>query len=285
MVNHEEMSVISICSMSHADVWRLTSALLPEFVKANNYTVYVPQSEVEFFRSFTLEKIDVKAQEELSTNFRSLLEEKFTNSSNGKRLGWYMQQFLKIEALRLCTTDFVAIWDADCVPVKKIELLNEHDQPVYVDSSREFHADYFENIERLLGMQRVQQMSFVIPGFPMKKAWINDFINFVEEKHQTSWYQAIMETTNFDLPSGFSETETLGTWLANRYPGEWTSRPGTWERYGQSRFGFAKKMTPKKLIEIGRSCSLEIITFENWDTRGYKRVLKMLKEFVNRMTR
>lgn len=282
MARDNTIGIISICSKSHADVWRLTSELLPYFVKANSYQVYVPEAEIDFFKSITSKKIDVKSQEELSAEFFGLLNEKFANSLNQKRFGWYLQQFLKIEALRRSSTSYVAIWDADCVPVKKIDLINEMNQPIFVDSSREFHADYFDNIERLLGMKRVQQLSFVIPGFPMKKLWLEDFIRFVEERHETKWYQAIMSTTNFELTSGFSETETLGTWLANSYPSEWTSRPGTWERYGQSRFGFARKMTPKKLIEIGEAHNLEIITFENWDSRGLRRGWRALKRLKNR---
>lgn len=281
----KSINVISICSKSHADVWKLTSNLLPIFVKAQSYQVYVPEVEVDFFKSITTEKIEVRSQEELSDKFADLLTKKFANSSNSKRYGWYFQQFLKIEALRQSSTDYVAIWDADCVPVKKIELVNDMNNPVYVNSSREFHADYFDNIERLLGMKRVQKMSFVIPGFPMKKLWIQEFITFIEKKHQVSWYEAIMKTTNFELTSGFSETETLGTWVANMYPDEWISRTGTWERYGQSRFGFARSMTPKKLIEIGNTHDLEIITFENWDTRGAKRVWRALKKLTKRYFR
>jgi len=285
MISDNKISVISICSKSHADVWKLTSNFLPEFVKANNYQVFVPQVEVDFFKSITSKRIEVRAQEELSSEFVSLLSKKFENSLNPKRFGWYFQQFLKIEALRQCPTEYAAIWDADCVPVKNIELIDNQNQPVYVDSSREFHPDYFDNIERLLGMKRVQRLSFVIPGFPTKKLWVEEFIDFVEERHQTKWYQAIMKTTNFDLPSGFSETETLGTWIANTYPNEWNTRPGTWERYGQSRFGFARKMTPNRLLEIGNEFNLEIITFENWDTRGYRRVIRALKKMKSRYSR
>ena len=285
MMKDKAIGVISICSKSHADVWKLTSNFLPQFVKANSYQVFVPEVEVDFFKSITSERIEVRAQEELSAKFVGLLNEKFENSLNPKRFGWYLQQFLKIEALRQCPTEYVAIWDADCVPVKEIELMNNQNQPVYVDSSREFHSDYFDNIERLLGMKRIQPLSFVIPGFPMKKSWIDEFIDFVEERHQTKWYQAIMNSTNFELPSGFSETETLGTWIANTYPEEWSTRPGTWERYGQSRFGFARRMTPSRLLEIGDEFNLEIITFENWDTRGYRRIIRALKKIKIRYSR
>jgi hypothetical protein len=272
-------TVISICSKSHADVWKLTSTFLPRFVKASRYIVYVPESEMEFFRDITCEHIEIGSQEKLGIMFKSLLENQFRDGSNLRRFGWYLQQFYKIEALVRCETDLVAIWDADCVPVSEIELFNHRGQIVYVNSSHEYHKAYFENIEKLLGLKRIQDSSFVIPGFPMKKTWVQAFVEFVEARNNLPWYEAIMTTTDFDLGSGFSETETLGTWVANSYPGEWATRPGTWERFGQSRFGYARNLTPEKLLRIGTKYDLEIITFENWDVRGIKKLLTYPKRF------
>jgi hypothetical protein len=88
-----------------------------------------------------------------------------------------------------------------------------------------------------------------------------------------------MGTTDFSLRSGFSETETLGTWVANSYPGEWTSRIGSWERFGQSRFGLARSIGTEELIVIGKKHNLEIISFENWDVSKIKKIIGVLKNF------
>lgn len=270
MSTNPSIDVVTICSKNHADVWKLTSSLLPIFVKANSYTVYVPQTEISFFKSITNSCIEVRSQQALGIEFNQTLKERIASSTNTKRLGWYLQQFYKIEALRRSNSEIVAIWDADCVPVKEIEMIDELDNVVYVESSREYHADYFHNIERLLGMKRIQELSFVIPGFPMRNIWLKEFILFIEQRHRTYWYEAVMNTTNFDLQSGFSETETLGTWVANSYPGKWKSRSGSWERFGQSRFGYAKNFKPEDVISLGNKFDLEIISFENWDVRGPK---------------
>jgi hypothetical protein len=274
-------TVITICSKSHSDVWKLTSALLPHHVKADRYIVYVPESEIEHFEVITNGGIEVASQEELGVDFTKQLKLQFEGKANFMRFGWYLQQFYKIEALRRSQSEIVAIWDADCVPVSGIELFDNQGRPVYVNSSKEYHNDYFDNINRLLGMKRIQSHSFVIPGFPIKKCWVDEFIEFIETKHQLPWYQAIIESTDFSLGSGFSETETMGTWIANTYPSEWTTRFGTWERFGQSRFGYAKRFTPKRLIKLGAKKDLEIISFENWDVRGHKRLLRTLRRFFD----
>jgi hypothetical protein len=270
-------TVISICSLSHADVWKLTAQLMPEMLEADRYIVYVPEIEVPYFLEVTPSNIEVKSQNQLGESYRDKLLQVIRLAGNEKRYGWYLQQFHKIEAIQLADTDTVTIWDADCVPVSKIEITNLRNKIIYVNSSREFHQPYFDNIRKLLGLVRIQDICFVIPSFPMKREWIRELISFVEAKHGLRWYDAIIQTTDFSLMSGFSETETMGTWVANMYPGKWESRAGTWERFGQSRFGYAKNITASELRNLGKSNNLEIITFENWDLRGIKRVLNRTK--------
>lgn len=273
-------TVISMCSSLHVDVWKCTSQLLPKFVVADRYIVFVPRVEVEMFKEVTAPGIEIHEQEVLGAQFHSDLYDKVEKSGNKERFGWYLQQFYKIQALINIQDDNLVIWDADCVPVKPIETKNSSGKVVYVSSSGEFHEPYFTNIRDLLDMNRTQNYSFVIPGFPIRKKWINEFIEYLENKHCMPWYEAIMTTTKFNLRSGFSETETLGTFIHNLHASEIANRDGTWERFGQSRFGYARNLTPKDLIDIGLKHNLEIITFENWDKSRRRRFIgRLLRTF------
>jgi hypothetical protein len=263
----------------------LTSELLPINLTADTYIVYVPEKEVQFFKSITNSKIQVMSQEQLGLEFGTELKRRLENSKNSDRFGWYLQQFYKLKAIQLASSEIVTIWDADCVPVAPIETRNDLGQLVYVNSSKEFHTPYFENIRRLLEMDRVQEICFVIPGFPMKTEWVGELIMHIESLHGKNWFDAIMQTTDFSLMSGFSETETLGTWVANRYPGQWISRNGTWERFGQSRFGYAKRQDVDHLLSLGKVHNLEIITFENWDLRGFRRIGRAVAKLIQRLAR
>lgn len=238
--------------------------------------MFVPRAEVEIFKEITDPKIEICEQESLGTNFFTELFDKIEIASNPDRFGWYLQQFYKIQSLINIDDDYLVIWDADCVPVKPIEFNNSSGKVVYINSSREFHEPYFTNITNLLGMLRTQDYSFVIPGFPLRKAWVNEFIEYLEKRHDMPWFRAIITSTDFKLRSGFSETETLGTFIHNLHSNEIANRVGTWERFGQSRFGYARNLTPDDLIEIGRKNNLEIITFENWDTGWKRRFYKKL---------
>jgi hypothetical protein len=268
VLHAKKTSVITMCYKAHADVWRLTSQLLPEFVAADQYLVYVPLSEVPFFLSITNPAIQVLPQESLGGNFTHRLKAAVMSINNSERYGWYLQQFLKIEALATTEADLMVIWDADCVPLRTITLFDDFNAPIYMKAG-EYHEPYFSMISRLLGLSRVQNQSFIVPGFPILKSWVEDFIQEVESRHSGSkWSDAVISCTDLSLRSGFSEFETLGTWIANSHPGEWKSSEVTWERRGQNRFGYAKGLSVEELLDIGTRENLALITFENWGLPG-----------------
>lgn len=272
-------AVISLCNSAHLDVWKLTSELLPIQIEAEFFRVYVPLDEIEMFRKVTPSIFQVCPQDEYGKEYRETLETKCLLANNRERFGWYLQQFLKIEILLASPEERLVIWDADCVPLKPIKTFSYLGNPIYMRASNEYNEIYFENIKRLLGLARIQDFSFVVPSFPMKKFWLKTLVD--ELSRQTNgvrWWQAIMDSTDFSQRSGFSETETIGTWVANKYPAEWSTYPGKWERRGQKRFGYARNFTTEKLLRHTSKHSLDIVSFENWDTRGMKLLLKRLKE-------
>jgi hypothetical protein len=283
MVEKSKTTVITICASFHAEVWKLTSKLLPIYVKADEYLVYVPEKDLDLFRDITDPAITILTQETLGSGYSQKLKSTLDRSPNPSRYGWYLQQFFKIEALTNSHSDRLVIWDADCVPVGDILLFDSRGMPVYMTAG-EFHTPYFQMIERLLGIPRVQSNSFVIPGFPILKSWVNDVISAIENRNKgQKWFHAILSHTDFDLMSGFSETETLGTWVANAYPDQWSLQNISWERLGQSRFGKATEFDSLKLIELGKREQLQIVSFENWDLPKKKSLVTSVKKLIARL--
>ena len=270
-------TVISLCSLDHDEVWKLTSKLLPQFIQADRYIVYVPDNQVVKFREITDSRIEVISENLLGNQYTQKLQEQVTLSGNSKRYRWYLQQFYKIEALLIADSQNMVIWDADCVPVQKIRLFGENGDPIYMQASQEFNYDYFETIKKMLDIQRVQDFSFIIPGFPITKVWVTEFAQYFQNTHGFNWYDSIIENTPFERMSGFSEYETLGTWIANMYPNSWSKVDVNWERLGQSRFGYAREFNEKSIVEIGERHGLQVISFENWDYRGVRKFLESVK--------
>jgi hypothetical protein len=255
----------------------LTSRLLPRFVEADEYVVYVPHDQVNKFREITDIRINVLSENLLGNSYIKNLKEKVESSGNAKRYGWYLQQFFKIEALLKSDSKNVIIWDSDCVPVREVKLFIDGQYPIFMQASREFNPIYFETISKMLGMQRLHDFSFIIPGFPIPTKWAHEFAQYFTDQNKLNWYDSIIKNTPFEQMSGFSEYETLGTWVANKYPTFWSPIDIKWERLGQSRFGYARDFTEESIVEIGEKYGLHVISFENWDHRGFKRFLNQVR--------
>jgi len=274
-------SVITMCSANHESVWTLTAPRLIQHVQATDstdYCVYVPSDKVSDFYQATPKEILVKAESDLGRDFEKSLKNKVLSSGNEERYKWYLQQFYKLEALRRSTSDISIIWDADCVPLRSISLVSPEGSLRFMDCSKEHHRRYFENTKRLIGVGKQVKFSFVAPGFPIRRQWIDEFFSFVEDRHQKSWHSAIMDSIDFRLRSGFSEFETLGTWIASNYVDEWSLIDVNWERFGQRRFGKAIGMNQEQLEQIRQRTNIDIISFENWDIPLLRRVGNRLRD-------
>lgn len=249
---------------------------MPNFIQASKYVVYVPSNQVGFFEKITDPRISVAAQESLDTGFYRAVQDAVVANGNPERFGWYLQQFLKIQALFDADESGVAIWDADCVPVRPLSLFDENGVPNFM-VGEEYNEDYFVMIKKLTGLSRTQKHSFVTPGFPMLSSWLDDFKHQLESSPPRSlWWEKIVDATNFSLKGGFSETETLGTWVLGSYEEEWTLYKPRWERLGQSRFGYARSFSPEDLVRLGAAHELDVVSFENWDLRGFRRIGRRL---------
>lgn len=279
MSNYGKTEVISICSKQHSHVWKLTAPLLLKFIQADLFTVFVPSREIEFFKKISPPRIRVYAQESLGADYSETLTSKVYEAGNAKRLGWYAQQFWKIEALSNSTADQLVIWDADCVPVEPMNLFDAASVPIYMRAG-EFNRAYFDVIERLISVGKVCPSSFVIPGFPITKSELSALFEALETRHGAPWHQALLDNIDFSLRSGFSETELLGTWVWKMRAGVLQQVDVAWERLGQSRFGYARSFNPERVIQIGRENGLGIISFENWDLRGIRKVIRKLRNLL-----
>lgn len=285
MISNLKKRVISVCTLEHKDVWKLTSQLLPKFVEADEYIVYVPQEEVSEFGTITNSQIQVVSEKLLGCLYEDDIRKRLQTVGNESRFGWYFQQFLKIEALEKSDADVTIIWDADCVPVSKINLLSDDGFPKYLRAT-EFHQDYFACVEKLLGLSRKQNFSFIVPGFPMPKGWIKNFLEDIQKYNNgLKWYEALIQAIDFSQMSGFSEFETMGTWVFHNHLDEIIAAEYKWERFGQSKFGLAKNLDHLKVMELGKAKNLDVISFENWDLKPrfmrIKNLTTLIKSFMS----
>ena len=91
---------------------------------------------------------DIMSLASLKPTFNSLITPE--NNLKPTAVNWYYQQFLKMGYSRICDADYYLCWDADTVPLRKIELFSEDGKP-YLDVKPEYNNTYFITIERLFG--------------------------------------------------------------------------------------------------------------------------------------
>ena len=228
--------VISVAELKSLEAWKLTGPQLLRRVASLNYCVIVPDQQVEVFRGQTPERIEVIGESLFTSEFEFRLDQAKGRALPARR-GWYLQQLIKLSALKSASNlERVIIWDADTVPLKDIHFFNVQGMCRYY-FGKDYHLPYFENIDRLLGLDKVCTESFIAQSFPMTGKQIRAFFSFLEERHKKTWSEAIIDSIDFDESSGFSEYEVLGTFVAN-----WTGRALEWQSGAWSLYGVAKQI-------------------------------------------
>jgi FkbM family methyltransferase len=181
-------------------------------------------------------------------------------AKNQSRACWYYQQLLKIQALLNSgkENEKLLIWDADTIPLQPLQFFIE-DKAVYFTGS-EFHKPYFDSINKLLHLDKSVNFSFIAQCFPTFSRWLQEFKSHVECAHNKPWFDAILDSTNLDEPSGFSEYETLGTFFVRNFAQNMAINHQTWERLGE-------KITPiEKVLNLETSENLPAyISYECWN--------------------
>lgn len=266
--------VISVCSEKDIDVWTVASKYVVEFIKAERYTVIVPDRELALFLSVTSAPYQVKPESQFVGNTKDRIIQKL-DMNNQDRVGWYLQQFVKIAAvMENDPASTVLIWDADTVPLKPLQFINPQGKLIYY-KGKEYRKSYFDFIELALGLKRTQTFSFIAQSLTTKVSWAKELFDSLESSAGMPWIDAILFHLNSAEPAGFAEFETLGTWIWHHHRNEIVVSNRPWYRNGQSLVG--NPMNLSKSAWKGLAKSYDFIGFEVWDRRlGLRNALKTI---------
>lgn len=256
--------IVSVCCKKDLEVWKIASHEIIKNIEASNYLVIVPDDEFSLFKkyspsSYLIEKESCLLQ---STTLKSIAARMPKN--NVSRAGWYYQQLLKISALESLAMEpegLILIWDADTIPLRNIYFHNNGRLVYYI--SPEFHQPYFNATLKLLNIQKMVDFSFIAQCFVMKKKWVEEFLSQIESNSNTDWATAILDATDLHEEAGFSEYETLGSWLLTTHSSEMIFSRSPWERFGNSLCGLNGLSQFKQ-----RNPLVDFISFESWDCNG-----------------
>lgn len=132
-----------------------------------------------------------------------------------RRIGWYLQQLLKLYAPLVIPSisSNVLIVDSDVIFLAPISFMNDKNEPLFCEG-RQYHDPYFRHGRRLLpGFERVvNRVSGIAHHILMQKDVIENLFSLIESLHKKPAWEAICDCVelqpNGELHStGLSEYE------------------------------------------------------------------------------
>lgn len=175
-------------------------------------------------------------------------------------VGWFFQQFLKIAfGTTPYATKYYLSWDADTLPLKHIPFF-EGEHPLF-SRKYEYNQNYFTTINKLLGLNKLADFSFIAEHMLFNPDIIKNLIIEIEKSdiQGVRWYEKIINAGDYSINlQTFSEFETYGTFVLQNYPDLYKTRQLNTFRCG----GFiqGRNITDGKLKTISFDC--DTISFE-----------------------
>ena len=243
--------------------WEKTSIHILEFIPSSNYAVIVPDSEVGIFRSRTDKLIEVIPETKFVGNLSQRIHELMQKAPQKTRPTWYLQQFIKLSVLKQAAYgENYLIWDADTIPLKTLDFFHENDLVSFY-TGREHFSGYFELNDKVFGEKIRNNYSFIAQCFPCKTAWSNSFFDFIENKFQLPWDEALLNSIDFGKSHGFSEYEILGNYIHQKFSDKMIFKTSKWLRNGSGLVGGVTNLD----VEPFRSMlePYDHVTFEKWE--------------------
>lgn len=260
-------SIISACAIKDLEVWKESSKRIVQFIPAKNYIVVVPNAELALFKKYSPGNYSVINEDDVIGSLNLAQIRAILPNEYKFRSGWYLQQFLKIAIANNLDDEngFSLIWDADTVPLKEINFLSGENKLQFFMGS-EFHPPYFSTIKKLLNLEKLVEQSFIAQSLPFRHKWIKAFIKSIEDRHKEHWANAIMNCSQLDNISGFSEYEAIGTFVVKNFSDEVIINNGKWERWGTQIF--RSKNLSLNFLDLFASANpaLNFISFEGWSS-------------------
>ena len=262
--------VVSVCCASDYKAWKLTSHYLPKYVDSLEYLLIVPDNEVSFFCDITPTIWAIRGEREFFYDYSKHAIDKRMSGENVGRAGWYLQQFLKINAIVdpvLSDDDYVLIWDADTVPLKKLMFVNDANSPkLMFYSGSEFHKPYFLTLKKIFGIERVGNFSFIAQCLPTKVAWVREMLSPLSD-----YVDSVLSALPGESFSEFSEYESIGSFCFSRYKSDVMLNYRHWCRWCGGVFGISQFAIVNRVILSIYSIFYDYVAFEKSQISIWKR--------------
>jgi hypothetical protein len=256
-------SVIVVTCARDLSVNKISIPAVVKHFRASTYSIVVPNREIAQFRAQLPPEVTVIAEESLLGDWTIQKIAKVLPLAAATRAGWYLQQLLKIEAVRqLPETSEALIWDGDTIPLRPMTFKDGANRiGFYI--GREHNEPYRDATRRLLGVEKAIPHSFVAQCMYVRVRWICELLAVIERRTGTGWIEAILAGIPGKSESEFSEYETIGTFVMAAFPSEMFINYRRWFRWGMGHFGGIDRVSAAGLDDLSRS--YDYVALESWD--------------------
>jgi len=204
-------------------------------------------------------------------NYGRIRETMLDQGLDVRATGWYFLQFLKMGfALTKYAGERHLILDADTLPTEKRSF--EENGKLLFAAKTEHHKPYFNTTQRLLGMGKSVDYSFIAEHMIIKTSIMKELIADIEKApvEGGGWVEKIMNAADRSDPNAFSEFETYGTYVVNKYPGLYKTRVlKTWREAGKT---YGRGITEKEILSLNGM--YDTISVEKRDVPPFPRSLQ-----------
>ena len=192
--------------------------------------------------------------------------------------GWLEQQFVKMAYSRICDKEYYLVWDIDTIPIRHIQMF-ENNHP-YFDMKTEHHKAYFRTMNILIPNLKIRRQSYISEHMIIKKDLMNDLLDTIEKNSNISgkffWEKILMVIDDRNIKhQGFSEFETYGTFVDNKYPNIYIHRRWFSKRNAKKFIGNSDNLNENDIKWL--SISYHALSFEKL-SHFEKKFLKFLKD-------
>jgi hypothetical protein len=178
--------------------------------------------------------------------------------------GWYFQQFLKMGfSLYAPHHANYLIWDSDTLLIRPVDFFDG--DKILLTQGNEYHKEYFNTIQVLLGDARLQSVSHISQHLMVRTRDMYELINALQ-LHGNIWWQNILKSLSGKTPFQFSEYEIYANYCLSTHPSSYKSIKRTWFRYGRSYFGC--DLPDASSVELSKI--YDFVAFEDWDSGPLK---------------
>ncbi|WP_428911763.1 DUF6492 family protein [Niallia sp. Krafla_26] len=133
--------------------------------------------------------------------------------------GWMLQQLLKLSCDTICTMDHYLIVDADTIFIAPHIYMFENKTVFYCGEVPWRNKYVFDHFRRLTKLEPLAKVCMVNHSMFFTKYHLAELKKWIESIHKKKWYEAILDTIDPTSTVPFSEYETYGNFMLNKFKG------------------------------------------------------------------